>query len=47
MTPSRVSASVAAERIAWIDAMLAGIRSLPLDSMEAFEADPHLDGRTP
>jgi uncharacterized protein YutE (UPF0331/DUF86 family) len=43
MTPSRVSASVVAERIAWIDAMLAGIRALPLDSIEAFDADP----RTP
>lgn len=40
MTPSRVSASVVAERIAWIDAMLAGIRRLPLDSIEAFNADP-------
>jgi len=43
MTPSRVSASVVAERIAWIDAMLAGIRALPLDSIAAFDADP----RTP
>jgi uncharacterized protein YutE (UPF0331/DUF86 family) len=43
MTPSRISAGVVAERIAWIDAMLAGIRALPLDSIEAFEADP----RTP
>lgn len=40
MTPSRVSASVVAERIAWIDAMLAGIGRLPLDSIEAFNADP-------
>lgn len=40
MTPSRVSASVVAERIGWIDAMVAGIRALPLDSTEAFDADP-------
>jgi uncharacterized protein YutE (UPF0331/DUF86 family) len=40
MTPSLVSASVVTERIAWIDATLAGIRALPLDSIEAFEADP-------
>jgi hypothetical protein len=43
MTPSRISASIVADRIAWIDAMLAGIRALPLDSIEAFDADP----RTP
>ncbi len=32
MTPSRISATVVAERIARIEAMLAGIRQLPLDS---------------
>ena len=40
MTPSRVSASILAERIGWVDAMLAGIRALPLDSFDAFSADP-------
>jgi len=40
MTPSRISASVVAERIGWIDAMLAGIRALPLNSIESFDADP-------
>jgi uncharacterized protein YutE (UPF0331/DUF86 family) len=40
MTPSRVSAGVVAERVAWIEAMLAGIRALPLNSIEDFEADP-------
>ena len=35
MTPSRVSARVVASRIEWIGAMLAGIRALPLDSLEA------------
>jgi hypothetical protein len=47
MTPSRVSASVVADRIAWIDAMLAGIRALPLDSIEAFEADPRNAAASP
>ena len=40
MTPSRISASVVAERIAWIGAMLAGVRALPLDSIESFDVDP-------
>jgi uncharacterized protein YutE (UPF0331/DUF86 family) len=40
MTPTRVSASVVVSRIAWIDAMLAGIRALSLDSIGAFDADP-------
>ena len=40
MTPSRVSASILAERIGWVDALLAGIRALPLDSIDAFSADP-------
>ena len=40
MMPSRVSASVLAERIGWIDAMLAAVRALPLDSIDAFAADP-------
>ena len=39
MTPARIHASVVAERVAWIESMLAGIRALPLKSMAAFEED--------
>lgn len=39
MTPGRISASVVAERLAWVETMLAGIRALPLASIEDFEAD--------
>jgi uncharacterized protein YutE (UPF0331/DUF86 family) len=39
MTPARISASVVADRLAWIEAMLAGIQALPLASIEDFEAD--------
>ena len=40
MTPSRVSATVVADRLAWIDTMLAGVRALPLDTLAVFESDP-------
>lgn len=40
MTPAKLSATVVAERIAWIDQMLAAIRSLPLENLEVFESDP-------
>lgn len=40
MTAGRLRPEVVAERTAWIRDMLAGIRSLPLDSLEAFEEDP-------
>jgi len=40
MTPSRVSAAVVAERVAWVEAMIAGIRALPLASSDDFGADP-------
>jgi len=43
VTQARISASVVAERLAWIETMVAGIRALPLESIEAFEAD----SRTP
>jgi hypothetical protein len=40
MTPARISATVVAERMAWIEAMLAGVRQLPLESYAVFDADP-------
>lgn len=40
MTPARISAIVVADRTAWVEAMVAGIRALPLESFEAFSADP-------
>ena len=39
MMPGRLSRRVAAERLAWIDAMLAEIRALPLDDRAAFLHD--------
>lgn len=39
MTPSRLDARVVAERLPWIEEMIAGIRSLPLESQAAFVAD--------
>jgi uncharacterized protein YutE (UPF0331/DUF86 family) len=39
VTPSRLDASVVADRLDWIDRMLAGIRDLPLDSLEVFVSD--------
>jgi uncharacterized protein YutE (UPF0331/DUF86 family) len=39
VTPSRLDASVVADRLDWIDRMLAGIRGLPLESLEAFTTD--------
>lgn len=40
MTPSRLSAVVIAERIGWVESMLAGVRALPLESLDAFGGDP-------
>jgi uncharacterized protein YutE (UPF0331/DUF86 family) len=40
MTASLISAAVVADRLRWIEAMVAGIRALPLDSLDAFAADP-------
>ena len=39
MSPGKVSRRIAADRLAWIDHMLKEIRSLPLDSIEAFLGD--------
>lgn len=39
MSPSKVSRKVLLDRIEWIDRMIAGIRSLPLQSLEAFKRD--------
>lgn len=40
MTPGPISASVVADRVAWIRRMLAGIRSLPLQSLDEFTTSP-------
>lgn len=40
MTPARVSAKVVTERAGWVRAMLAGLRNLPLESLEEFRRDP-------
>lgn len=39
MTPDRVDPAVLSDRASWIRTMLAGIRDLPLDSLEDFSAD--------
>ena len=39
MTPSPLDARVVAERLAWVEQMVAGIRALPLESQGAFVAD--------
>jgi uncharacterized protein YutE (UPF0331/DUF86 family) len=39
MTPSKIRSAVVAERVAWIREMLAQLRTLPLDSLAAFESD--------
>lgn len=40
MTPSQLRAKVIAERVAWIRQMLAGLRTLPLDTFDSFQSDP-------
>jgi uncharacterized protein YutE (UPF0331/DUF86 family) len=40
MTPSGLRAKIVAERTAWVRRMLAGIRALPLNTYDAFHADP-------
>jgi len=40
MTPSGLRAKIIAERAAWVRRMAAGIRALPLDTYDAFHADP-------
>lgn len=39
MTPSRLRATVVAERVAWVRTMLQGIRGLPLQDRASFLAD--------
>lgn len=39
MTPRTISRRVVADRVAWVEAMLAEIQSLPLDDRGAFFAD--------
>jgi uncharacterized protein YutE (UPF0331/DUF86 family) len=40
MTPSQLRAKVIAERVGWINRMLANLRKLPLNSYAAFGSDP-------
>jgi uncharacterized protein YutE (UPF0331/DUF86 family) len=40
MTPAQLRAKVLAERTAWARQMVAGIRSLPLESLDSFHSDP-------
>jgi uncharacterized protein YutE (UPF0331/DUF86 family) len=40
MSPSKISEKVVAERLAWIEDMVAGIRALPLADLDAFMQDP-------
>ena len=40
MSPEPISAVVVTDRAAWVRRMLAGIRSLPVDSAEEFTAHP-------
>ncbi|GAB4581829.1 MAG: DUF86 domain-containing protein [Anaerolineales bacterium] len=39
MSPTKLRASIIAERIAWVNQMVASVRTLPLDSFEVFTAD--------
>ena len=39
MTPGSISKRIVLDRLAWVDRMVAEIRSLPLESKEAFFAD--------
>ena len=39
MTPDKISKHVTSDRLAWVERMLGEIRSLPLDSPQAFFAD--------
>lgn len=39
MTPSPLRADIVADRVGWIRRMLEGLRSLPLQTPAAFEAD--------
>jgi hypothetical protein len=43
MTPSALSVRIVTARPAWVRTMVARVRALPLDTVEAFTADP----RTP
>jgi uncharacterized protein YutE (UPF0331/DUF86 family) len=40
LTSSRLKAKVVAERVGWVRTMLEGIRALPLQDEEEFQADP-------
>jgi len=40
VTPSGLRAKIIAERAAWVRRMTEGIRALPLDTYDAFHADP-------
>ncbi|MGO9412166.1 MAG: type VII toxin-antitoxin system HepT family RNase toxin [Spirochaetia bacterium] len=39
MSPGKVSRRILLDRLSWVDRMISGIRSLPLQSMSAFASD--------
>lgn len=41
MTPGQLRAEVIADRASWVRQMVDRLRSLPLESLEAFTSDPH------
>lgn len=41
MVPSRLQGKIVADRLGWIRRMVVSIRSLPLNSLDEFTADPH------
>lgn len=40
MTPSRIRATIVADRASWVRRMVEGLRSLPGESFESFQRDP-------
>jgi uncharacterized protein YutE (UPF0331/DUF86 family) len=40
MSPGKISEKVVAERLAWVEEMVAGVRALPLADMDVFVQDP-------
>ena len=42
MTPARLQAKIVVERSAWIHEMITRLQSLPLDSLEGFQADSNI-----
>jgi hypothetical protein len=45
MSPGKVSFRIVADRLGWIETMLAVIQSLPLSSFETFTQEKRMSGR--